>query len=387
LTVLGLPRAYWPLWLASLVNSVGVIATTMLAVYFVQAQHMSAVQAARVHETWQGAWLLAGPIGGALSDHFGRRPILLVGLVGSALGMCALRFIPATSASAMMALLVVTGACGGLHRPAFSAAVADLVRREDRQRAYAFLAWTGQLGLLAAAALPMLLGGDTSPGLAFLIAAAAALTAAGVIFAQLPETRERVASETISDSLASLAEPFVDVLLVVLWALSFLLTMIVVQDTFLMHLDREHVADAHTAISVAYVVLQPIAALGLPYLRRSRVLATTALLVGLGIGLNGLLLAAPRYDVAAVLRMLATVAAWPAAMSIAAELAPAARRGVYLGVFGLGAGVATSFGTSIGGQLADKSTTLLWTLCLAAGAIVAVGHMALAEARRRRTPA
>jgi MFS family permease len=385
--MLGLPRAFWAVWLAALVNAAGVIATTMLGVYLMQAHGLSAMQSVRTDETLRGAMLIAGPIGGALSDHFGRRPIMIIGLVGSALGLCVLRFADVSSAAGLSALLMLTGACSGLHRPVFQATLADLVPREDRQRAFSYLVWTGQIGTLAAGGLTqVVIGKAMRPEIAFLIAAAAALTAAGVVFGLVPETRERVARQTVSDALGALAEPFVDVLFMILCVLSFLLTMIVTQDLLLMRSGPANF-DVQSIVVVGYVVLQPLMGLALPRLRRSRVLATAALVAGVGIGLNGLLYATPRYDIAAIVKMVVTVAAVPAVQSIAAELAPPARRGAYLGVFALGAGIAVAFGNTLGKQLDALGPRFLWVACLAAGVVVAVGHLALAEARRRRPPA
>ena len=54
--------------------------------FYVQAQDGGAAIAGALSSLYAGTQLFAGPILGALSDRFGRRPVLLVCLFGTSLG-------------------------------------------------------------------------------------------------------------------------------------------------------------------------------------------------------------------------------------------------------------------------------------------------------------
>ncbi|MDO8754118.1 MAG: MFS transporter, partial [Anaerolineales bacterium] len=54
--------------------------------FFVQAQEGGAMIAGALISLYASAQLFAGPVLGALSDRFGRRPVLLLCLLGTSLG-------------------------------------------------------------------------------------------------------------------------------------------------------------------------------------------------------------------------------------------------------------------------------------------------------------
>src|SRR5207302_1744754 len=78
----GLPRAYWWLWTATLVNRLGNFVVPFLALYLTEARHIGVERVGWIVGCWGLGSILSGPIGGALADRIGRRRTILVGLVG-----------------------------------------------------------------------------------------------------------------------------------------------------------------------------------------------------------------------------------------------------------------------------------------------------------------
>jgi len=75
-----------------------------------------------------------------------------------------------------------------------------------------------------------------------------------------------------------------------------------------------------------------------------------------------------------------------AGASLAAELAPTRLRGTYLALFGSCFGVACGFSPIVAGTLLEvRLPAVIWALQLAAAALAAVGLVALAVLRRRRS--
>jgi MFS family permease len=136
---------------------------------------------------------------------------------------------------------------------------------------------------------------------------------------------------------------------------------------------------------VVIILVQPMATRALARFRRSRVLATAALFMGVGFGLYAIAGGPLWYAAGVVIWTLGEVATSPTASSIVADLAPPTLRGRYQGVFMMSWGLAMFVGPSAGATLlARRDGATLWSACFLLGVLVAAGNLAVAGARRRR---
>jgi MFS family permease len=128
---------------------------------------------------------LLAPVLGRLSDRVGRRPVLLVSLVGSVAGF--VLFAIADSLALLFASRLLAGACGGNVGTA-QAVIADVTPREQRARGMGMIGAAFGLGFIAGPALAGLVLplGASAPGWVAATCSAAALVMT-VLF--LPETR------------------------------------------------------------------------------------------------------------------------------------------------------------------------------------------------------
>ena len=131
------------------------------------------------------AQLLSSPIWGRVSDHYGRRPALLVGLLASAAAFAIFGF--ANSIWLLFASRIIQGAGGGTTGVA-QAYVADSVAPKDRARALGWLSSATAVGLMIGPVLGSFAAhwGQAAPGLI-----AAGLCLLNVVFAWkwLPESK------------------------------------------------------------------------------------------------------------------------------------------------------------------------------------------------------
>jgi len=131
------------------------------------------------------AQLLASPVWGRVSDHYGRRPALLVGLLASAAAFAIFGF--ADSIGLLFASRIIQGAGGGTTGVAH-AYVADTVAPRDRARALGWLSSATAVGLMIGPVLGSFAAhwGQAAPGLI-----AAGLCLLNVVFAWkwLPESK------------------------------------------------------------------------------------------------------------------------------------------------------------------------------------------------------
>ena len=117
------------------------------------------------------------------SDRFGRRPIIVVGLILHAAQYFGLMF---TSVFWLLIVaFIVAGVGEALVNPALSAAYLDITPEEHRSRAMGIKTAVGSLGSLLAPALVAVLVGSVSPEGVFSISAALILLTALVVFVAL----------------------------------------------------------------------------------------------------------------------------------------------------------------------------------------------------------
>jgi multidrug resistance protein len=132
------------------------------------------------------AQLISAPLWGRVSDHYGRRPALLIGLVALGLGYLIFGF--ANSKWMLLLSRVIQGAGGGT-TGVTQAYVADTVRSEDRARALGWLSAGTNVGTMLGPALGSFLAhwGQAAPGVV-----AASLCTINLLFAWrwLPESRQ-----------------------------------------------------------------------------------------------------------------------------------------------------------------------------------------------------
>lgn len=132
------------------------------------------------------------------------------------------------------------------------------------------------------------------------------------------------------------------------------------------------------------VVIQPILGPRLQRRDSGLLLALSALLTGLGFGVNAIGGHAAVYVFGTVLWSVAEVIGFPTAASLVAEIAPPELRGRYQGAYAMPWGGALLLAPLAGGTALERVGARLWAGCLAVGIAAAVGHLAAADPRRKR---
>jgi len=124
--------------------------------FYVQAQNGGAAIAGAMSSLYATAQLLAGPILGSLSDRYGRRPILLLCLLGTSVGYLILGL--ADSLPIIFLAVFIDGVTGANITTA-NAYIADITTSENRAKGIGLVGAAFGLGLMAGPALGGLLSG------------------------------------------------------------------------------------------------------------------------------------------------------------------------------------------------------------------------------------
>ena len=175
------------LFLTILVNLIGFGIIIPLLPFYATSYGASPVTIGLLFASFSISQLFAAPLLGEWSDRWGRRPVLILSLIGTTLSFVMLAL--ATSLWMLFAARIIDGLSGGNITTA-RAYIADVTAEEDRAKAYGFLGAAFGLGFILGPAL----GGFfshisyTAP---IWVAAIVSLGATVLAWVWLPETLHR----------------------------------------------------------------------------------------------------------------------------------------------------------------------------------------------------
>ena len=135
---------------------------------------------------------LGSMIGGALTDKFGRRGMVLFGLVFSALSSLSMGIVDELSVFYLLA--VVVGLLSNIAGPARQAMVADILPEEKQAEGYGILRVAGNLAWIMGPTIGGFLAA-TSYLLLFILDAITSLITAVIVYKLVPETKPKVPEE------------------------------------------------------------------------------------------------------------------------------------------------------------------------------------------------
>ncbi|TDC77634.1 MFS transporter [Micromonospora sp. KC606] len=388
----GLPRAFWYLWTGTLVNRLGSFVLIFLAIYLTRERGFSDTQAGLVLGLWGVGGAVGTTVGGTLADRWGRRPTLLTAHLGAATMMLALGLARPLWAIAAGALLL--GMFAEAARPAFGAMMVDVVPATDRLRAFSLNYWAINLGFACAAVLAGL-AAQAGYLLLFVVDAATTLVTALIIFTRVKETRRATAPAGAKSGPAP-AGAWRTILTDRVF-LGFVVLNLFGALVFLQHISMLPITMGESGLSPATYgsvialngVLIVVGQLFVPRLirgrNRSRVLALSAVVMGVGFGLTAFAEAAWFYGLTVLIWTVGEMLNSPSNATLIAELSPDELRGRYQGVLSLSWQVAGAAAPVLGGLVREHAgNAMLWLGCAVIGGLMAVAHLVSGPARERR---
>ena len=387
-TVSGLPPTFWWLWAGTLVNRAGAFVLPFLAFYLTDELDLTPSFVGLVLGAFGLGSVVASLVGGVLADRLGRRPVLLGSQLSTAATLVLLGVTTATPA--VLVLVGLLGLTSNTSRPAFSAMTTDIVAPADRVRAFSLNYWAINLGFAIA---PVLGGVLASSGYLtlFLADAGTTLVFALLVFLKVPESRPDVVVAE-GERPGSMADVLRDRVFLTFVLLTFCFAVV-----FMQHLSSLPVQmgddglspsqyGAVIALNGAMIVLVTV-----PLTRwlqaypRSRVLAVSSVFVGLGFGATAWAGSVPAYAATVAIWTVGEVIGAAVGPSVVADLAPAALRGRYQGVFGFSFATASLVAPLAGGAVYQHlGSTVLWVGAAMLSFGAGVGHLAAGPARGRR---
>jgi predicted MFS family arabinose efflux permease len=141
----GLPRDLWILSLASLINRAGTMVLPFLVLYLTREKGLSAPRAGLTLAVYGLGSILAGPLAGRLSDRIGPLPIMRWSLILT--GGLLLIYPLVDAFPAIVAVTLAWAIVTEAFRPANLALITDIVTPEQRKPAFALTRLAINLGM------------------------------------------------------------------------------------------------------------------------------------------------------------------------------------------------------------------------------------------------
>ncbi|MFJ8465297.1 MDR family MFS transporter [Streptomyces swartbergensis] len=407
-TVSGLPREFWWLWTSTLVNRLGAFVATFMALYLTLDRGYSASYAGLVVALHGLGGVISSLGGGVMTDRLGRRPTLLIAQASTAVSVALLGFMHHPVAIAGVAFLV--GMASNASRPAVQAMMADIVRPEDRIRAFSLNYWAINLGFAVSSMAAGFIA-EVSYLAGFLIEAGMTMVCAILVFLRLPESRpaetvkragatEKTAVDSEKataalDSSVSLGTVLRDGRFMCVVGLSFLVALIFQQGSIGLPVAMGEAgftpAEYGMAIAVngvLIVVLQIPVTRFIEHRDPRRLLVISSLLAGYGFGLTAFAGSVGVIALTVCVWTLAEIVNAPTQTGLVVRLSPPHGRGRYQGMYTMSWSVAGLVAPLMSGFVIDRfGAEWLWGLCAVVGTVAGLGYGALMRRLPEEEPA
>jgi MFS family permease len=380
------PRQFWILFGGTLVNSIGSgMVFPFLTLYLHQRLNISMTYVGVLLLIWSSSSLVGQIVGGALTDQFGRKKLMVFSLGANALVLIGFGLADSFLFGAIVAGL--GGFVGALFQPARDAMIADLVQADKRPQAYGLIRVVANLGIAIGPAIGGFLAAQ-SYLITFLANATTAFLFCLITLFFMRETKPKNVSIRRADE--SPAGNFLTLLrdtrfMVFCGAISLCTILagqmmavlpVYMKDQF--GLGETFYGWVMTTNAGMVVLLQlPITRLT-QRIPRLWLTATGAMLYALGVFSVGFSSAFPHFVAAMIVYTFGEMLLVPTSTAVTADLAPADMRGRYMGMLGLTWSIGFGIGPIVGGLIGDQlGANAIWSITATTGLFAAIIFLTL----------
>jgi len=383
------PPLFWIIVVTLFIDSLGsTLLFPFFALYITQKFGVGMTQAGVLLGMSSLFGLIGSVIGGALTDKFGRRRLILFGLVFSALS--SLLFGLASDVRLLYFLVVIVGLLSRVSTPAHDAMLADILPPDKRQEAfgitrvvfnYSWIFGTALGGLIAARSFLALFVAD----------AVLSLSVAIILYRLLPETKpasliETKQGQSFLSTIAGYRLVLRD-LAYMGFTLAGMIVLIVYQQQY--GALAVYLRDVHNIGSKSYGVMLSMTGLEVVLLqiwisRTIRkyppflMMTLGALFFMVGFAMIGFVKGFTFFLLAVVIATVGEMILFPTNKALAVNFAPAEMRGRYMAIYDFGWTIPATFGPAAAGLILDNyNPNLLWYVGGILCAVAALSFYAL----------
>jgi MFS family permease len=389
------PQTFWTLIGAAFIDRLGgALIYPFLALYVTQKFQVGMTQVGIIFLIFSLASLVGNLFGGAMTDRFGRKKMLLFGLVTSGLSSLTLGLI--SDFRLVYPTALVVGLLSNTAGPAQQAMVADLLPVHQRTEGYGVLRVIANLAITIGPAIGGILA-TSSYLLLFIGDALSSLITAGIVFAALPETMPESSAEpsdqSLSGSIGGYRNALRDWVYIAFLAISTLMVLVYIQmnSTLSVYLRDVHNVTpkgfgAILSLNAGMVVLfQFWVTRRISRYRAMALMAFGSLFYALGFGMYGFVSSYALFLAAMVIITIGEMLVTPTAQGLVARLAPENMRGRYMALYGLSWIFPNALGPLAAGIVMDNyNPNWVWYAGALISMLVALGYLTLSRRAEQR---
>lgn len=369
------PRLFWIVVGTSFIDGVGgTLLFPFFALYITQKFNVGMTQAGILLGMFSLFGMFGGMIGGALTDRFGRRRLILFGLIFSAISTLAFGLV--NDIRVMYPIAAIVGVIGSLSGPAHNAMIADILPEEKRQEGFGILRVVGNFAWIIGPSIGGLVAKHNFFAL-FVIDSIMSCIVAALVFRLLPETKPQAKSETHAthheESLwqtvlgyrvalrdfAFMAFIVASVMMLFVYQQAYNSLSVYLRDVH--GIDPQGYGFLMTSSAITVVFFQFSVSRWLRDKKPFLMMAFGTLFYMVGFTMFGLVSAYPLFVTAIVVITIGEMIVVPISQGLAANFAPEQMRGRYMAVFGFSWAIPQTLGPGAAGYILDHfNPNLLW---------------------------
>jgi len=393
------PKIFWVVVGASFIDRIGgTLLFPFFSLYITQKFNVGMTQAGIVLGTFSAFGLIGSMIGGALTDKFGRKSLILFGLVFSAISTLSLGLV--NEFAVLLPLAVVIGLLSNMAGPAHQAMVADLLPEDKRQEGFGILRVVTNMSWIIGPTIGGFIANRSYFAL-FVLDAVISCIVAIIVFKYVPETQPDSTEEpkSIMRTFAGYGVVFKDYAYVAFLGVSILMGIVYQQmyNTLSVYLRDNHGIEPQgygfllTVSAIVVILFQFATTRAIKKYPAFIIMALGVFFYMIGFGMFGFVTAYWLFAAAIVIITIGEMVIMPTASALATNFAPEDMRGRYMAVFGLSWALPATVGPSLAGLILDNyNPNLLWYIGAAICAVAVLGfyglHLWLGRRDRFNTP-
>ncbi len=389
------PRTFWIVIAITFIDRIGgSLLFPFFALYITSKFNVGMTEVGVLFAAFSVSSFAGSTIGGALTDRFGRKGIIIFGLIASSFSTVAMGLIGSFQAFFFLALFV--GILTDVAGPAHQAMIADILPEKQRADGYGILRVAFNLSVVIGPVIGGLLA-TRSYMLLFLSDAAISLLTAILIAIFLPETKPEAhpdaPKETIGTTFAGYGQVFRNTaFMLFLGAVMLQVFAYMNMNTTLgVYLRNEHGTPESSyglllSINAAMVVLMQF-----PITRRITkyppmlMMAFGTFLYVIGFSMYGFVSTYNLFVLAMVIITIGEMVVSPVSQALVASFAPEEMRGRYMAVSGFSWGIPFAVGPYLAGLIMDgPKPYMLWYAAGFVGMLSTLAFLALYRVRRKQ---
>ena len=382
------PRNFWVVISALFIDRLGgALIFPFIALFITAKFGVGMTEVGQLLAVLATASVLGSTVGGAMTDKFGRKVMIIFGLVVSAISALAFGF--AEDLKMIYMTCGVIGLFGNVGGPAQQAMIADLLPDDKRADGFGLLRIMANLAVTIGPAIGGILATHSYLWLFSLDAIASTVTAL-IVFLAVPETKPEAPSgkpsESVLQTLGGYFSVVQDGLFMAFILASILMTLVYMQmnSTLSVYLRDVHgVADQGFGYILSLnagmvVLLQFWITRRIKHLPPMIVMALGTLLFALGFSMYGFVSTYILFMLAMVIITIGEMLVVPIGQALVANLAPKDMRGRYLAVFGFAWTIPLAVGPLAAGLIMDNyDPNWVWYLSALVSMLAIAGYLVL----------